>query len=176
MSLHLIIDGYNFIRQSPELREYEREDLDKGREMLLRQLSTYQRIKRNAITVVFDGWIEGALTEERDRVGKIQVIFSRRGEKADEVIRRLASQYREKAVVVTSDGDLGYSCRREGCEVITSQEFMTRVEIAHYVDMKGEVEEDNLYGMPQRGSTKKKGPSRRLPKFQRRRHKVLKKL
>lgn len=175
MSFDLIIDGYNLIGQSPELRSYEREELDKGREMLIKKLLAYQRIKKHAITVVFDGWREGSFSEHRDIVRGIMIIFSRRGEKADEVIKRLASQGKERTVVVTSDRDLGYACALQGCKVITSQEFDGSLELAEYREGKGSTAEEEGDNFQWKG-TKKKGPSRRLPKSQRQRQTILKKL
>ncbi|MBN2409666.1 MAG: NYN domain-containing protein [Candidatus Aminicenantes bacterium] len=175
MTFHLIIDGYNLIRQSPELRRHDRQDLEKGRVVLLRKLAAYKRLKRHGMIVVFDGWQEGHLGEERDRVGGIEVVFSRRGEKADEVIKRLAARHKDKAVVVTSDRDLGFSCAREGCEVIASPEFEARLDLAQYTELKGPADGSES-DERSRKSTKKKGPSRKLPKSQRRHRTVLKKL
>ncbi|HAX98097.1 MAG TPA: hypothetical protein DCY12_04215 [Candidatus Atribacteria bacterium] len=175
MALHLIIDGYNLIRQSPELLRYEKQDLEKGRAMLLRSLIAYQRIKHHAITVVFDGWAEGDIFERRSREGGIEIIFSRRGEKADEVIKRLAAQKKGEITVVTSDRDLGYSCALEGCTIISSPEFLNKMALVQYSNQKGELnekEDNQLYVK----STKKKGPSKRAPKSARHHQSVLKKL
>ncbi len=176
MSLSLIIDGYNLIRQSPEMREHDREDLDRGRMVLLQKLSAYKRLKRHRITVVFDGWLHGYFSEGCEKMGGISVRFSRRGEKADEVIKRLAAKYKDKAVVVTTDRDLGVACSREGCEVITSQEFEERIALAACLDQKDVGEEEVGFVDRDSKSTKKKGPSRRLPKADRRRIRALRKL
>ena len=175
MALHIIIDGYNLIRQSPELLRHEKKDLEKGRAMLLRNLSAYQRIKRHAITVVFDGWAEGDIFERRSKEGGIEIIFSRRGEKADEVIQRLSAKKKGETTVVTSDRDLGYSCALKGCTIVSSPEFLAKMEYAQYSDQKGIVneKEDNA---PQFKSTRKKGPSKRTPKSFRHRQSLLKKL
>jgi len=67
MSLHLIIDGYNLIRQSPWLSLLDARDLEAGREALLQSLADYrQRRLQHKITVVFDGWQGGGLRESRD--------------------------------------------------------------------------------------------------------------
>lgn len=176
MGIHLIIDGYNLIRQSPMLRKHDREDLEKGRAVLLQKLSTYSRVKKYRITVVFDGWMHGSASESFDRVAGVNVLFSRRGEKADAVIKRLAAQYGDKAIVVTSDHDLGHSCSREGCELITSPEFEERLEMAAYLDLRSAREEEMDRAASMGRGTKKKGPSRRPPKSQRKRDQVLKKL
>ena len=176
MAVHLIIDGYNLIRQSPELRQYEEKDFDQGREMLLKKLLAYQRIKKHAITVVFDGWIGGHFSESHGRVGGIRVIFSQRGEKADEVIKRLASREKRETIVVTSDRELGSSCSREGCEVIPSPEFSAKMGLSEHMGLKGKIEEEEADDKLQFKGTKKKGPARRLPKSQRHHRTVLKKL
>ena len=44
--------------------------------------------------IVFDGWQAGGLRETRDLHRGIRVIFSRRGERADEVIKRLDNTVR----------------------------------------------------------------------------------
>jgi predicted RNA-binding protein with PIN domain len=176
MSLCLIIDGYNLIRQSAELREQDRMDLNKGRAVLLRKLSAYKRFKQYRIMVVFDGWLHGGLSESRDLVAGISVRFSRRGEKADELIKRLAAKEKKKAVVVTSDRDLGDACSREGCEVVSSQDFEMRLEVALYGDLNDVTEKDDQSRKRKVGGTKKKGPSRRTSKAQRRQQRALKKL
>lgn len=175
MALHIIIDGYNLIRQSPELLRHEKRDLEKGRTMLLSSLLAYQRIKHHAITVVFDGWAEGDILEHRGKDGGIETIFSRRGEKADEVIKRLAAQKKGEITVVTSDRDLGYSCALEGCEVVSSPEFLAKMELVNYSHQKGE-ENEKDDNKPYVRSTKKKGPSKRAPKSTRHHQSLLKKL
>ena len=86
--MHIIIDGYNLIRQSDFLRRFEKQSLEAGRQALLQQASLYRKKKGHRITVVFDGWENGSPFEERDRQGGITIVYSRRGEKADEVIKR----------------------------------------------------------------------------------------
>src|SRR5512140_857501 len=101
--MHLIIDGYNVIRQSQELQLLDARELEAGRLALLARLAAYRERHRHKITVVFDGWLGGDLRETRDRCQGMLIIYSRRGEKADEVIKRLLTDERQRAVVVTSD-------------------------------------------------------------------------
>ena len=88
MTIHLIVDGYNLIRQSQELQLLDARELEAGRLALLARLAVYRERSRHKITVVFDGWLGGDLKESRDRRQGILIIYSRRGEKADEVIKR----------------------------------------------------------------------------------------
>jgi predicted RNA-binding protein with PIN domain len=90
--MHIIIDGYNLIRQSDTLRRYERFSLDEGRKALINSISQYRRKKGHEVTIVFDGWEGGAAEEERERISGIDIIYSRRGEKADDVIKRMVEK------------------------------------------------------------------------------------
>ena len=55
MSIHIIIDGYNLIRQSTTLSALDQQDIMLGREALVDTLAAYRKIKHHRITVVFDG-------------------------------------------------------------------------------------------------------------------------
>ena len=175
MSLRIIIDGYNLIRQSSTLRSLDSLDITKGREKLIEKLSHYRRLKRHPILVVFDGWQEGNFTEQRTKEKGIDIIYSKRGEKADEVIKRLVSNRREELIVVTSDREIINFCKSRRCEVIPSPSFEEKMEFSFFASMKGIEEDDD--DKPQRSlSTRKKGPSKKLPKSERKSLKRLKKL
>jgi hypothetical protein len=87
MPLHIIIDGYNLIRQSKRLSAAEAIDLQAGREALIDALAHYKRIKAHRITVVFDGTGLASLLGERDRAKGIDIRFSR-GRNSRAVIKR----------------------------------------------------------------------------------------
>ncbi len=173
MSPRIIIDGYNLIRQSPELRRYDSDDITRGREQLLSMLGSYRALKPCPMTVVFDGWHEGALTEQHVREKGIEVIYSRRGEKADEVIKRLVSKSQDALIVVTSDSEITHYCKGRRCEVIPSPLFEEKVAFARYAAQKGGLDNDEPLS-PR--TTRKKGPSKKLPKAKRRQLESLKKL
>jgi predicted RNA-binding protein with PIN domain len=168
--MHLIIDGYNLIRQSPDLQRLDARDLELGREALLKRLAAYRSRSRHQITVVFDGWQGGDFKESRDRQQGLAIIYSRLGERADEVIKRLLTREAGRALVVSSDRELQDCARRVGAAWINASQF----EISHLLPGKGEAreeeEETTLAGRA------KKEPARRLPKAQRRRLQRLKKL
>ncbi len=172
MALNLIIDGYNLIRQSPYLQEIEARELEAGREALLARLAAYRQSRpQHKITVVFDGWEKGGLRESRDRRAGMTIIYSRRGEKADEVIKRLLEKERSRAVVVSSDRELQDYADRVGAAWISAPQF----EVSHLRGAAaGEPEPKGEEPSPQRAP--KKGPSHRAPKRQRQRQQRLKKL
>jgi predicted RNA-binding protein with PIN domain len=107
MSLHLIIDGYNLIRQSPWLSLLDARDLEAGREALVQSFVDYRRRRpQHKITVDFDGWQGGGLRESWDLYRGVRVVYSRRGERADEVIKRYLAKEGRRAVVVSSDREI----------------------------------------------------------------------
>jgi uncharacterized protein len=168
--MHLIVDGYNVIRQSPRLQFLDAMDLQAGREALLELLAHYRRRSRHQITVVFDGWQHGDFKESRDRYEGILVIYSRRGERADEVMKRLLAQERERALVVTSDREIQVCAEQAKATWINAGEF----ELSHLHDPAGATDPD-AEAVSARG-THKKGPARRLSKRLRQRQQRLKKL
>jgi uncharacterized protein len=169
--MHLIVDGYNVIKQSPRLQLLEGLDLQAGREALLELLALYRSRSHHQITVVFDGWQRGDLKETRDRYQGILIIYSRRGERADEVIKRLLNQERERALVVTSDREIQACAAQAKAAWINAAQF----ELSHLHD-PAEAPDPGAEAEPSARGTHKKGPARRLSKRLRQRQHRLKKL
>jgi len=161
MSMHLIIDGYNLIRQSKVLSPLDRQDIARGREALIGRLAAYRRLKPHRITVVFDGIQAPDLSPTRDRVQGITIVFSRRGESADTVITRMARQEAGQAMVVSSDLALARAAEACGAAAIDSPEFEARMAMAVAMEGSAEPAEEPP---GRRVSTRKKGEGRRLPK------------
>jgi predicted RNA-binding protein with PIN domain len=158
----IIVDGYNVIRQWPELAMLDRADLQSGREALLAELRDYRRAKGHRITVVFDGREQGGFSETAGQVGGISVRYSRRGETADAVIARLTAEGGEGAVVVSSDREVLEAAGRQRATAVSAEEFIERLAASRVVALKGG-EEDPRPHKPN------KGTARRLPKAERRR-------
>jgi hypothetical protein len=162
------VDGYNLIRQSDTFRQSERKSLEEGRNALIRSLAGYRKLRGHRITVVFDGWVGGSPIEERDRAGGVEIIYSRLGEKADEVIKRLLAKGDEEILVVTSDREIATFATRRGRTAIASAEFDALLERSAVgsspADVPGATEGDDD---DDRTGMKRKGPSRRLSKQKR---------
>ncbi len=173
MSIHIIIDGYNLIRQSNRLSALDQQDIMLGREALVDMLAAYRKFKPHRITVVFDGRDSPVFSPQRNRQKGISLRFSRRGESADDVIKRMAHRERQKALVVSSDREVADFAAVSGAATISSKEFETKMEMAADVDSPTEDGEDSQGWIP---TTRKKGPSRRLSKKQRRNRMKIKKL
>jgi predicted RNA-binding protein with PIN domain len=122
------------------------------------------------ITAVFDGWQGGWSTEKRERKKGIELVFSKLGEKADEVIKRLVRESGAGATVVTSDREISRYAERMAVAVIPSNQFKEKMEAAL---IKGE---KDFQDEEERSGQKKKGPSRMLSKKEKRMRSALKKL
>lgn len=174
MSLHIVIDGYNLIRQSREFSSLDRQDLQLGRESLALALAAYKKTKPYKITVVFDGADAPEGMVRRDRIKGIEMRYSGPGELADEVIKRMAAREKQKLLVVSSDGDIVRFAQSMGSTVVSAREFEQRLMMACYSDAMGADAGDEEGGWAP--TTKKKGPSRRLPKNRRKMSKRISKL
>lgn len=175
--MHIIVDGYNLIRQSGTFRQSERRSLEEGRNALIRSLAVYRKLRGHKMTVVFDGWVGGSPHEERDCALGVDIIYSRLGEKADEVIKRLIAKGDEEILVVTSDREIATSAVRHGRSAIPSAAFEERLErIAEGVPPAGSDGAEVSDEEADRPGMKRKGPARRLSKQQRAAQAMIRKL
>ncbi len=173
MSIHIIIDGYNLIRQSKKLSDLDLRDIQWGRDALIDMLAAYKKIKAHRITVVFDSTQSPLISRQRDRQKGISIVFSHKDETADAVIKQMARREGEKALVVSSDLDIVRSVEASGAAVIAAAEFEHMLELSFYA---GGMDNDRDAHVGWKPTTKKKGPGRRLPKKQRRTKAKLRKL
>lgn len=179
--MHILIDGYNLIRQSGVFRSLDRKSLEAGRNALIHSLAAYKKQTGHRMTVVFDAWEGGFLTEERDRHGGIHCLYSRKGETADDLIKRMIEGRKEEFVVVTSDRAIADFASRRGVAAIASPVFesrLQRAETARNGDGRCEKDEPDEEERDDGSAagTKKKGASRRLSKKQKKAQSIFKKL
>ncbi len=175
MAPTLIIDGYNLIRNSPVLAAIDRRDIEEGREALLSRLAEYKRIRHLSIVVVFDGTGSIHLSNTRENRMGIQILFSRQGQTADDLIVSLARQKGRETVVITSDRGIHDRLKSMDCVCITSETFDAKIDNALYEFFKGEsLEGEEVSASPPKAN--KKGTPRKLPKKARRQQAILRRL
>lgn len=80
--------------------------MEKARDSFIYLLIDYKKMKAHNITVVFDGHKSGAGVEHVAIRGGVKVIYSRLGERADDVIKRIISRDRKEWIVVSNDRDI----------------------------------------------------------------------
>ena len=169
MSSHLIIDGYNILGKRGQVGP----NSEMAREQFVQELMMYRQRKGHAITVVFDGWKQGFGSEHHEHRGGVEVIYSKRGEQADQVIGRLAAEFGRSCAIVSSDHEIQRFAKAHEAFVLSASEFEARLrERATLKPMayRGkDAEEDG----PPKQNLAKKGNARKLPKKLRRRNQQL---
>ena len=174
MALHLIVDGYNLLTLTGRIGAGTSLHSEMARESFLRDLAAYRQRKSHPITVVFDGWQQGRLAGHRERSKGIEVIFSKVGEKADDVLKRLAAEKKDGVLIVTSDQEVASYAQKKGSSVVSAADFGEKMEMARFYDLKGGGGEEIFPDRPV--APDKKGPSRRLSKSKRKEIAAAKKL
>lgn len=101
----LLVDGYNIIGAWPELRDLKERDLPAARDRLIERMAEYQAMSGFRVIVVFDAqYVQG--TEKKYKNYKVEVIFTRENETADQRIEKLAISLANRKTqihVATSD-------------------------------------------------------------------------
>ena len=167
-TMHILIDGYNLIRQSVSLKRFERQSLDAGRKALIAWLADYRKRKDHRITVVFDGWESGPAQEERDYVCGISILYSGRGVKADDVLKRITASIDEEILVVSSDREISSYATRRGKAALSSAEFESIVNNQSSASADDEIESQKDEGEEENSRpVNKKGTAHRLSRVQR---------
>jgi predicted RNA-binding protein with PIN domain len=126
---NMIIDGYNVIHADDTLKRIVERDLRQARRELIGRIARYLGKRKLRITLVFDG--HGGITDVDVAVpGRLQVLFSRSGQTADDLILdtlRNAPNARAFTVVTSDMADIGREARALGAEVVSSAEFLGRM-------------------------------------------------
>ena len=165
-NMHILIDGYNLIRQSVNLKRFEHQSLEAGRNALIEWLADYRRRKDHLITVVFDGWQNGQPQEERDYSSGISIIYSSRGVKADDVLKRITAATGEEILVVSSDREIASYATRRGKATLSSAEFESIVSKQSTIADDNQTEKDEDEEENSR-PVSKKGQAHKLSRAQR---------
>jgi len=169
--MHLVIDGYNLLYAGRLISRMNAIELQRERDRLIDLLSAYRKRKQWDITVVFDGWQGGWSVEQKEIKKGIEIIFSRLGERADDVIKRMVRDEGSGAVIVSSDRDISRYAERMAAAVIRSEQFNEKLDVPAAMvakDRELDDEEDRR--------SRRKGPSRRLSKKEKRLRRALEKL
>ncbi|MEV0154605.1 NYN domain-containing protein [Micromonospora sp. NPDC050686] len=119
---HLVVDGYNVTK-----RGFGEMSLEQQRKRLIVGLGGIAAQTGDEVTVVFDGAerMHGLPPAPRG----VRVLFSRKGETADELIRRLvrAEPSGRPVVVVSSDREVADGVRRHGAYPLGADSLLRRL-------------------------------------------------
>lgn len=175
MATHLLVDGYNLLGSAGMTVSSDAGRLEAAREALLHRLAGYRHRKGHAITLVFDGWQGGLRAEHHEFRSGVEIVYSKRGERADQVIQRLARMYGKDCAVVSSDHEVVNAARAAGALVIGASEFRAKLQerVASVANIAFKELDAGDAGLVKRSKSKGGNP-RKLPKSQRKRKHQLK--
>ncbi|MDQ0201827.1 NYN domain-containing protein [Neobacillus ginsengisoli] len=122
----LLVDGYNIIGAWPELRTLKERDLPAARDRLVERMAEFQAYSGFHVIVVFDAhFVQG--TEKRYKNHKVDVIFTKENETADERIEKMAISLNNRKTqihVATSDFTEQWAIFGQGALRISARELL----------------------------------------------------
>jgi predicted RNA-binding protein with PIN domain len=103
--VRILVDGYSLLHNWPELAPGRPRHSAAAREELIDRLTQYHDASSTPITVVFDGESGIVGDEGRRSASGVEVLFSRAGQTADQMIERAAHRLLDygEVLVVTDD-------------------------------------------------------------------------
>jgi uncharacterized protein len=126
----LLVDGYNIIGAWAELRALKDKDLPAARDRLVEIMADYQAFTGYRVIIVFDAhFVQG--TEKKYRNYKVEIIFTKENETADERIEKLAIELnnrRTQVHVATSDFTEQWSIFGQGALRKSARELFIEVQ------------------------------------------------
>lgn len=99
------------------------EKMELAREQLIEKLSSYAAYTGNEVKLVFDGHLVKRGKGSRQRIGELEVIFTKSGKTADEVIEKMVQKAHKDTYVVTGDETEQWVTFGRGAWRMTPQEL-----------------------------------------------------
>ena len=128
---YLLVDGYNVIYASDELKSLATTDLKAARDALIDKLVNFQGYRREQVILVFDAYrVRGGTEHLEDHAG-LSVIYTKEAETADQYIEKAAHEIGKKyrVTVATSDAIEQVIVMSSGAIRLSAREFWE--EVAH---------------------------------------------
>lgn len=133
----LLVDGYNIIGDWAELKRLRDKDMAAARDILIERMAEYQAYTGTRVIIVFDAH-EAPGKESKSKKYKVEVIYTKENETADERIERLIKKLknvRTQVYVATSDYTEQRTIFAQGALRISARELKVEIQ-----DMEKEIE------------------------------------
>ncbi len=103
--VRILVDGYSLLHEWPELAPGKPRHSPVAREELINALTQYHDACGTPITIVFDGAGSKRAADEPESTDAVEILYSRAGQTADQLIERAAHRLRSygEVLVVTND-------------------------------------------------------------------------
>jgi predicted RNA-binding protein with PIN domain len=130
--IRILVDGYSLLHNWPELAPGRPRHSQRARAELTRVLTRYHDATGTPITIFFDGAGAPAGTRRRQTAAGLEVLFSRRGQTADQLIERAAHRFNTygEVLVVTDDRAERETVSGLGGAVASCANFVRMIESA----------------------------------------------
>ena len=128
----ILVDGYSLLHNWPELAPGQPRHSARAREELIYLLTRYYDATGTPVTVFFDGAGAPAGTPPAESGPVVEVLFSRAGRTADQMIERTAHRFADhgEVLVVTDDVAERETVAGAGALVSSCANFIRQVEDA----------------------------------------------
>jgi predicted RNA-binding protein with PIN domain len=101
----ILVDGYSLLHKWPELAPGQPRHSERARAELIHVLTRYQDTTGEPVTIFFDGSGAPPNVPKSESGNAVEVLFSRAGQTADQMIERAAHRFQPhgEVLVVTDD-------------------------------------------------------------------------
>ncbi|HEU6449622.1 MAG TPA: NYN domain-containing protein [Verrucomicrobiae bacterium] len=130
--VRILVDGYSLLHNWPELAPGAARHSGRARDELVHILTRYHDATGELITIFFDGSGAPAGTPKNESRREVEVLFSRSGQTADDLIERAAHRFREfgEVLVVSDDNAERDVVSGFGCATASCSNFIRMIENA----------------------------------------------
>jgi predicted RNA-binding protein with PIN domain len=103
--VRILVDGYSLLHNWPELARGRARHSAAARDELIQKLTLYRDAAGTPITIFFDGGGAPAGTPKAHSTPEVEVLYSKAGQTADDMIERAAYRFAEygEVLAVTDD-------------------------------------------------------------------------
>ena len=128
---YLLVDGYNIIFAWDELKKQAKDNLDLARNSLINILCNYQGFRRCNLILVFDAYKVKGNHREIEKIGGIDVVYTKEAETADMYIEKVAHKLGKdhRVRVATSDNVEQLIIMGSGGIRVSASEFFDEVKL-----------------------------------------------
>jgi len=165
--VHIVIDGYNYINRINASSVQKGASMDLLRREFLERCVRYKKARPARVTVVFDAYDTVSPGRHSENHRGIEVVYSREGETADDVIIGWIRKRPAGLIVVSSDRAIIDEAKAKGIAFLTPVKLAEMMATPAFEAKEDDYDEDRH---------PKKGNPRKLPKKLRKAVKAIDKL
>lgn len=122
--MHYLVDGYNLLFKGAW--SHTSPNLEQARSALIQELDKHASLLNLHLTIVFDAPLQ---SEElrRGHYNSLEIIFTAKGQTADDYLHDFVAHQQNKVVVVTSDKTLARKVKSLGAYVEGVRDFLSHL-------------------------------------------------